>query len=106
MLFDPTERTYTGPADEAEPHFTYWNRSARPLARHIRQELELWYAHYPDGTNDLRSRFRSADDVQHQAAFFELFLHELLLRLGCTVEIHPAVPGTSKRPEFRAVCAA
>jgi hypothetical protein len=49
----------------------------------------------------LLRRFRSDDDVQHRGAFFELFLHELLLRFGATLEIHPEVPGTNKRPEFR-----
>jgi hypothetical protein len=39
--------------------------------------------------------------VDFPSAFFELFLHELLLRLGCNVEVHPD-PGTgsSRRPDF------
>jgi hypothetical protein len=32
-------------------------------------------------------RFRSADEVVHRGAFVELYLHELVLRLGATVDI-------------------
>jgi hypothetical protein len=43
--------------------------------------------------------------VQYNSAFFELFLHELLLRLGCRITIHP-VPSntTAKRPDFLVEC--
>ena len=42
------------------------------------------------------------DDRAHQGAVFELFMHELLFRLGCTVEVRPVVPGTESRPDFLA----
>lgn len=95
-------RSYDGPARYAEALFPYWNRSSRKDSAGIRKELERWFARYPSGHEaDLRARFRSSNDLQHQGAFFELFLHELLARLDCVVEIHPEVPGTSRRPEFR-----
>jgi hypothetical protein len=101
-LFDEMDRTDDGGAKYAEPSFPYWNRSARKDIAIVRAHLEEWFRRYPvENVPDLRGRFRSPDDVQHRGAFFELFLHELLLRLGCVVEIHPEVPGTSKRPEFR-----
>lgn len=101
-LFDLIERTDGGPAKYAEPSFPYWNRTARKDIAIVRAHLEDWFTRYPSGhQNDLRGRFRSPDDVQHRGAFFELFLHEMLLRLACSIEIHPEVPGTSKRPEFR-----
>jgi hypothetical protein len=101
-LFDDVERTDVGPAKYAEPSYPYWNRSARKDIAHVRAHLEQWFGRYPaEHAADLRGRFRSASDVQHRGAFFELFLHEMLLRLGCVAEVHPTVPGTSKRPEFR-----
>ena len=101
-LFDEMDRSDDGAAKYAEPWFPYWNRSARKDIALVRAYLEEWFGRYPaEHVPDLRGRFRSSNDVQHRGAFFELFLHELLLRLGCVVEVHPEVPGTSKRPEFR-----
>lgn len=101
-LFDDIARSDVGPARYGEPTFPYWNRTARADVAIVRTELETWFSRYPhDGRADLRARFRSSNDLQHYAAFFELFLHELLRRLGCAVETHPSVPSTSRRPEFR-----
>lgn len=101
-LFDYGECADLGPAGYAEPIFHYWNRSARRIATKLRQEIESWFDRYPDqSARDLRQRFRSDDDAQHAGAFFELFLHQLLTRLGAQIEVHPAVPGTTRRPEFR-----
>ena len=49
---------------------------------------------------DSRVAFRSRTDLQHLGAFFELYLHELMLRLGCTLSFHPVVTGTTKRPDY------
>src|SRR2546430_8119671 len=86
----------------AEPEFIYLNRSARQDISHIRDLLEVWFSHYPASAQaDLCGRFRSPDDTPHRSAFFELFLHELLLRLGCQVEMHPDLQSSSTRhPDF------
>ncbi|BCB78382.1 hypothetical protein GCM10022251_30340 [Phytohabitans flavus] len=42
------------------------------------------------------------DDRQVRGAFFELYLHERLLRIGYTVTCHPVLEGTSRRPDFLA----
>lgn len=101
-LFDDIRRDYTGVAGYSEPEFVYLNRSARPEANLIRALLEVWFSRYPQAEAvDLRARFRSSNDLQHSSAFFELFLHELLLRLGLYPQIHPAVPlTTTRRPDF------
>ena len=51
---------------------------------------------------DLCGRFTGDDDGQHIGAYFELVLHQLLLRLGFSVTIHPTVPGVSANPDFLA----
>ncbi len=89
-LFDNLQRKYLGPADYAEPRFSFLNRSARPAVRKIRELLEYWFEQFPDsGKRDLLSRFRSDDDRHHLGAFFELYCHALLTRQGYTAELHP-----------------
>ena len=71
----------------------------------IRNELECWFRKYPDDDkHELRARFRSDDDLihNHEGAFFELFLHELLNRLGFSLTVHPNISGTDESPDFLA----
>ena len=69
----------------------------------VRTVLEGWFDRYPRMHQaDLHGRFRSKDDFNHNSAFFELFLHELLIRLGCQVEVHPEVLNTTRHPDFLA----
>src|SRR2546428_4764920 len=92
-------RTDNGPAGYAEAPFKYLNRSARLEVGRIRSTLEEWFKHYPsEGEAEFRTRFRS--DEHHDSAFFELFLHELLLRLDCSVTLHPSVATAAAHPDF------
>jgi len=101
-LFDDIIRDYIGPPKYDEPDFTYLNRSARRLAEKIREILERWFQRYPASEQEeLRGRFRSPIDRQYQAAFFELWLHELFRRTGCQAQIHPELrTGSTKRVDF------
>ena len=63
-----------------------------------RDELERWCSRFPDQDGDLRSRFRGPDN-NHDGAFLELFLYELLPRLGLSVKVHPRLADRS-RPDF------
>ena len=68
---------------------------------YIRRKCESWFEHIPWQKNEPTYEIASgsSDDSQHDGAFFELFLHELLLRLGCEVEIPTNVGGLT--PDFR-----
>jgi hypothetical protein len=101
-LFDDIIRDDEGPALHAEPSFAYLNRSARSECDRIREMLEAWFLRYPSQEQaDLRGRFRSDNNWHHHSAFFELCLHELLLRMSCRVEIHPSAGNSAtKRPDF------
>ena len=100
-LFDENVRDELGPKLEADSYYRYLNRSARPEAERIRNVLEEWFSHYPNEYRDsLQGKLRSFDNYNHIPAFFELFLHELLLRLDCHMEIHPDLSHTSRRPDF------
>ena len=45
--------------------------------------------------------FRSKNQDDHDGAFFELFMHELLSNLGFRIcEVHPTLPDSTNRPDF------
>lgn len=97
-LFDDIKRTDTGPMQHNEAHYEYLNRSARPEAGKIRSLLEDWFSRYPkEEQENFCTRFRKIED---DSAFFELYIHETLLKQGFTCEVHPKVKGNSTRPEF------
>ena len=100
-LFDDLKRTDASSRQHNEPFFAYLNRSAHSDATEIRSRVESWFGGFPDkARGDVRGRFRANDDHAHRGAIFELFIHELLTRLDCTVEVHPEMPSTETRPDF------
>jgi hypothetical protein len=100
-LFDDLPRTYEFPGGYSEPSFEYLNRCANEPISKIREVLDDWFSRYPKSDQDeLRKRFRSKKEHNHASALFELWLHEVLLRLGCRVEIHPALHHTTRKPDF------
>lgn len=68
----------------------------------MREVLEAWFSHYPEECRyALRSRFRHQEGDDHLPAFLELFIHEILLRLGCAVEVlDVGGGGEGRRPDF------
>ena len=80
----------------------YLNRSARPNEIRARNRVENWFGKIPhDAQKDIRGRARSGKASQYLAAFFEILIHELLMRLGCSIAVHPTTT-TTKRPDFLA----
>lgn len=100
-LFSDITRTDLAPAKYAERSFAYLEHSARPQMQRTRDLLEDWFSHYPEShKSDLKRRFETRVESQFLSAFFELYLHELLLQLGCSVELPPQGPLQSRRPDF------
>lgn len=100
QLFDDITRTYTGCASHAEPHFDYYNRSARPNIAAIRNVLEQWFADYPDTAKvDVRARFRKSDDGSYYGAFTELYCHAYSRGLGFEPRVHMHIEG-KRQPDF------
>jgi len=100
-LFDEIPRNDFRPKRQNEPSFDYMNISARPGIHAVRSLLENWFDHLPEMAKaDIRGRFRNRDEIQNSSSFFELFCHELLLKSGYNVEVHPAVPDVSTSPDF------
>ena len=99
-LFEKYVRTEHRPAYRSEPDYEFLNRSAWPACENIRDVLECWFAGYPAShKEDLRARFRKGDQ-NHAAAYFELYLHEVLSRLGLSPEVHPDPETGRGRPDF------
>ena len=103
-IFDGGERTDTQPAKHGESTYEFLNRVAGDYWQHPRALMQTWLDGITEDQDysDLRQRFRSRDDDQFRSAYLELYLHECLVRAGYTVTIHPVVPGSSRRPDFRA----
>jgi hypothetical protein len=103
MMFSPRERTERGSKNHGETDWQYLDRSGRPAAQKVRDLLTSWLASYPEvHRGDLVSRMRGGDDTEFQAATFELLLYSALSRLGCTIEVHPTLPTSTRHPDFLA----
>jgi hypothetical protein len=100
-LFDDFQRTDPSPSGHQESRFDFLNRVDQPFWQRIREELERWYAEYPDDEHGfgLRKRFRRPEPDQHFGAWWELYLHRLFGCRGFEVEVEPPVPGGA--PDFR-----
>lgn len=101
-LFDSSAEKSAAPMRHTESSIAFLDRVSWPSFERIRQELDAWFAAYAaEERSELFIRFRSEIERDHIAAWWELYLHQLMRRLGYTVEIHPSIPGTAKRPDFR-----
>lgn len=68
----------------------------------LRQLINRWFKNIPiDDQKDLGSRLRSKDDRQHFPAYFELVWHQFFLEEGWKVEIHPDLPNSQNKPDFK-----
>lgn len=84
--------------------FDYLDASASPEAGRVRAAVELMFSRYPKhGHRQLRDRLRSRDNISHLSAFFELVVHELIIRSGASIlAIEPEIDGTNRSPDFLA----
>lgn len=102
-IFSEIPRTDPSPAAHGDGQFKFLDRVSGPYWDQVRELIEDWFSRLsPDAQGDVRGRLRSKDDRQVRGAFFELYLHECLLRMGYVVTCHPVLEGTSRRPDFAA----
>ncbi|GGM66498.1 hypothetical protein GCM10011608_59680 [Micromonospora sonchi] len=102
-IFSAITRTDPSPAVHGDGRFKFLDRVSGAYWDQIRDLIEDWFSRLcPDAQADVRGRLRSKDDRQFSGAFFELYLHECLLRMGYTVTCHPVLEGTTRRPDFLA----
>ncbi|MFK4083645.1 hypothetical protein ACI2LF_06020 [Kribbella sp. NPDC020789] len=103
-IFSRVDRTDPSEGRHGESHFQFLDRVSGPYWEQVRDLVEDWFSRLcPDAQPDVRGRLRSRDNRQFSGAFFELYLHECLLRMGYAVTCHPEIEGTTRRPDFLAV---
>ena len=104
-LFDEKPRNYAKPAHRAETTYSFLNRTSKPEFERVRDMLERWVERLPEKqqrstvANMRRTPPGSQDDeIQFNAAFFELFLHEFLCGTGSEIVVEPEIDGLT--PDF------
>lgn len=104
-LFLNNSHTEFGVSPYSESTFSFLNRCGRKEFFPVRALLEEWFMRYPEKEKDeFRKRFQSGDDKQFNSAFFELYLHELLSRIGYQIQVHPKInTENNKSPDFLAI---
>ena len=66
--------------------------------------MEGWLTEFPRAHRQgFTKRLRDRHNHQFDAAFFELYLHALLRRLGYSVRVHPRAGNRDRRPDFLAI---
>src|SRR5438034_11101661 len=95
-LFDSVERIDSSQCRHAEATFAFLNRVAGAYWDAVRAVTEWWYEDYtrdatPEQAAHLRERYRSSLPKQHHPAWWELYLHQFLVRLhpGASIAIEP-----------------
>jgi len=104
-VFEPTKsRIRAGPARHNEDLYSWLDRSSRPAAQAARQLINDWFSHIPTETTTahLRGRLESNDDSQFAAAFWELYLHERIRKLGWNIQTDVPVRDTGLTIDFLA----
>lgn len=99
MLFSDDVRDDMQLAYFGENTYEFFNRSGRLAAIRIREKINEWLAAYPsEHRNDLVARF----PAQFNSSFYELLIFTYLSSIAQSVECHPEVEDSDRRPDFRA----
>jgi hypothetical protein len=100
-LFNPGQRDDDAYKRAGETMHAFLDRVRRPELAAPREVLNAWFERWPtDGREELRARLTSKSPANFDSAFWELYLHEIHLRLGFEIAREPEVPGRRTRPDF------
>ncbi len=101
MLFGDHIRSNGSPLTYGESPFVFLDRVEGGLWQRTRELLTVWVEDYPQpDRTELVGRLRSKSPKDFGSAYWELLLFSLFRRCGFAVELHPVVPGSSRRPDF------
>lgn len=96
-LFDDILRTNDQPSNHNVNEYDYMNKSSRDIIVQARENLSIWFRDYPkEEKKELKMRFKK----DFASAFFELYLYTSFKKQGFSIQIHPAVPNSNKKPDF------
>lgn len=102
VVYASRYRTDAAPKRAAEPHAEFFDRIAGPFWDQVRDVINEWWSHLPDQAQPaMLSRLRDRNsDTNVFSALWELYLHEMLIGSGCTVEIEHKIGTRGKSPDF------
>lgn len=96
-VFGSGPRHDVAPAFHGEAHASYLHRSGRAEFAIARGRINEWYDRLCPGLQaGVRNRLLSRDDQEFASAYWELFLHELFIRLGYQVTCESVLPNGRK----------
>jgi hypothetical protein len=101
MIFSKKARTDSTPKGYSERLYRFYNRAAGDRWDAVREVMEAWFSRLDEDVQRMMVKRFQGDDDQFQAAWWELYLHESLLRMGFTVDYEPERDNGS-RPDFLA----
>ena len=100
-MFSQRSRTDASPRRHSESTFAHLDRRAGDEFDRIRELIQAWLQRVPtESRHDCQRRMRSGKDDAFDAAFVELYTHEILHRTGYEVELHPRLSSSTHRPDF------
>jgi hypothetical protein len=102
VVYTRRNLTDASPKRAAESEAEFFQRIAGPFWDQVRDVINEWWSHLPGQTQSgLRSRLLDRNsDTNVFSALWELYLHEMLLGSGCTVEIEQRIGTRGKSPDF------
>ncbi|WP_329156783.1 hypothetical protein OHA63_16680 [Streptomyces anulatus] len=102
VVYTSRTRTDASPKRAAESHAEFLQRIAGPFWDQVRDAINKWSSHFPfHAQPGLRSRLLDGNsDANVYSALWEIYLHEMLLGSGCTVEIEHQIGTRGKNPDF------
>lgn len=102
-VFHGGPRHDPSPAAHNESHFAFLDRVSSPFWARVRSLVDEWLGRLPEHAQaGVRGQLQSGDNRAFKSAFWELYVHESLVRLGFDVEVHPELSHTDARPDFLA----
>jgi hypothetical protein len=102
-LFEDKNRSDREIRRSGENTFRFLDRVDDVYFGRVRDLVEDWFGHMAEAEQQsFRRRFATSDEGPGDPAFFELYLHEALRRAGFALTYEPAVPGSTRRPDYLA----
>lgn len=103
-VYTSRSRTDSSPKRASEAEAEFFDRIAGPFWDQVREVINEWWSHFPDHAQPgVRSRLLDRNsDSNVFSALWELYLHEMLLGSGCSVQVEQELGTRGKYPDFLA----
>lgn len=99
-LFKNYVRTRSGRSPHRCPHYEFLDSSSWKVTEYLRNSINTWAADFPVD-QDFARRFKSRNDKEHLAAFFELVMFQWLKSQMLDVSFQPSsAPASNRKPDF------